>query len=165
MKLYEEVDLIEQAINDLLYPEDESAVIDIESLSNLLNAKTATIERGLESLCKIRARKQAAITACKDEISRLQERVARESKSLQRLESYMLSFVQRSGQKKLECGTFTVGTRESTSVYCAPDFNVEKFMRVKTISEPDKTAIKEALQNGEKIDGAELLHKLNLSVK
>lgn len=162
MKLYEEVDLIENAINEMLYGEED---LDVVALDNLMQAKTETIERGLESLCKIRARKQADVTALKDEAKRMAEKAAREEKALDRLESYMLSMLARSGEKKLTAGTFTVGTRASTSVWVAPDFNNPAYMRTTTTTAPDKTAIKEALKNGVAIDGAYLTTKDNLAIK
>ena len=162
MTLYDEINLIEDAINDMLYGENE---IDVEALDNLLKAKTDTIERGLESLCKIRARKQGEITALLDEIKRLSEKSEREAKALVRLEEYILSMLKRSGESKVNAGTFTVGTRISNSVWVAPDFNNPEYMRTTTTTAPDKIAIKEALKNGIKIDGASITTKENLAIK
>ena len=163
MKLYEEIEMLEDAINDILYGEDEP--INLEALDTLVQAKVATIQNGLESLCKIRARKLAAITALTDESKRLAEKATRESKSLARLEDYIHSMLKRSGEKKIEAGTFTVGTRISNSVWVAPDFNNPEYMRTKTIVEPDKTAIKDAIKGGAQIDGAAIVTKENLSIK
>lgn len=162
MHLYQEIDMIEDAINDMLYGENE---IDVEALDNLLKAKTNTIERGLESLCKIRARKQGEITALLDEIKRLSEKSEREAKALVRLEEYILSMLKRSGESKVNAGTFTVGTRISNSVWVSPDFNNPEYMRTTTTTAPDKIAIKEALKNGIKIDGASITTKENLAIK
>lgn len=162
MKLYEEVDMIEDAINGILYGEED---IDINALDNLIRAKQDTIERGMESLCKIRARKEAEVAALKAEAARMKEKAEREEKALVRLEQYMLSMLARSGQKKLTAGTFTVGTRMSNSVWVAPDFNVAEYMRTTTTTAPDKLLIKEALKAGATIDGAMLLEKENLSIK
>lgn len=162
MKLYEEVELIENAINDMLYGEEE---IDIEALDNLMQAKAETIASGLESLCKIRARKESEIVALKAEAARMKEKADREENALVRLEQYMMSMLARSGEKKLTAGTFTVGTRISNSVWVAPDFNVPEYMRTTTTSAPDKMLIKEALKNGATIPGAAITTKENLSVK
>lgn len=162
MKLYEEIDLIESAIADILYGEDE---INVEALDNLMQAKTETITNGLEALCKIRARKQGEINAIKDEITRLKEKAERETKALERLESYMHSMFLRSGEKKIIAGTFTLSTRTSTSVWLSPEFNVPEYMRTKTVVEPDKVAIKEALKDGKQIAGASLTTKENLQIK
>lgn len=162
MSLYSDVELIENAINDILYGEDD---IDIEALDNLVAAKQQTIERGLETLCKIRARKQAEITALLDEAKRMSEKAESEARALTRLEQYILSMLGRSGEKKVTAGTFTVGTRTSTSVWVSPDFNNPEFMRTNTTSAPDKKAIKSAIESGRVIDGAALVTKDNLSIK
>lgn len=162
MHLYQEIDMIENAINDMLYGEEE---IDIAALDNLMQAKTDTIERGLEALCKIRARKQGEITALLDEIKRLSEKSEREAKALVRLESYIMDMYKRSGQDKVNAGTFTVSKRMSNSVWVSPDFNNPEYMRTTTTTAPDKIAIKDALKNGAVIEGASLVTKENLAIK
>lgn len=162
MKLYEEIDMIENAINDMLYGEEE---IDIAALDNLIQAKTETIERGLEALCKIRARKQGEIESLVAETHRLSEKAECEAKALVRLEDYIMSMYKRSGQDKVNAGTFTVSKRMSNSVWVSPDFNNPAYMRTNTTTAPDKMLIKEALKNGVSIDGAALVSKENLSIK
>lgn len=162
MTLYEEVEAIEYAINDMLYGEND---LDIDALDNLMQAKQDTIERGLESLCKIRARKESDVAALKAETTRLKEKAEREERALTRLEQYMMELLKRSGEKKVTAGTFTVGTRLSNSVYLSADFNVPEYMRTTTTTAPDKIAIKEALKNGAVIPGAALTTKENLAVK
>lgn len=162
MSLYSDVELIENAIDNILYGEEE---IDIEALDNLMQAKQQTIERGLESLCKIRARKESDIVALKAEAARMKEKAEREERALARLEQYMMDMFKRSGEKKLTAGTWTVGTRMSNSVWVSPDFNVAEYMRTTTTTAPDKVAIREALKAGTKIDGAYMVEKENLSIK
>lgn len=162
MKLYDEIEMIENAINDILYADGD---VDMDALNNLMVAKTETIERGLESLCKIRARKKADIETLKAEAKRMDEKADREEKALTRLEQYMMDMLLRSGQTKLTTGTFTVGTRTSTSVWCAPDFNNPEYMRVTTTSAPDKALLKQALKDGVTIQGAHLVEKETLVVK
>ena len=47
--LYDEVNMIEDAINGILYGEGD---IDIDALNNLLDVKQETIKRGLESCAR-----------------------------------------------------------------------------------------------------------------
>lgn len=161
-RIYEEVEMIENAIDSILYGDQE---INIDALDVLLKAKQDTIERGLESLCKIRARKESDVAALKAETTRLKEKAEREERALTRLEQYMMELLKRSGEKKVTAGTFTVGTRLSNSVYLSADFNVPEYMRTTTTTAPDKIAIKEALKNGAVIPGAALTTKENLAVK
>ena len=162
MSLYSDVELIENAIDNILYSEEE---IDVEALDILLKTKTETIERGLESLCKIRARKESDIAALKAEAARMKEKAEREERALARLEQYMMDMFKRSGEKKLTAGTWTVGTRMSNSVWVSPDFNVAEYMRTTTTTAPDKVAIREALKAGTKIDGAYMVEKENLAIR
>lgn len=164
MKLYEEINAIEDAINSILFSEldDEEQQ---EALDNLMKAKTETIANGLEALCKIRARKQADIIALKTEAERLNTRAKQEERSLASLQEYMLSLLNRSGQPKVSAGTFNVGSRTSTVVFLDETFNDERYMRTTTKTEPDKVAIKEALQSGEHIEGANLYSVKHISIK
>lgn len=160
--LYDEVDQIETAINDILYGEND---IDLDALDNLLQVKQETLARGLESLCKIRARKELTISAIKAEIARLSDRANNETRALERLEQYIMNIYKRAGDKKVEAGTFVISTRISNSVWLSPDFNNPEFMKTNTTSTPDKMAIKEALKSGRMIDGATITTKENLSIK
>lgn len=161
MSIYNDINLIEDAINEILCSED----VNNEALDILMQTKADTIKNGLEVLCKIRANKQAEIAGLINEVKRISEKAESESKSLARLEQYILSVLGRSGEKKITAGTFTVGTRTSTSVWVDPAFNNPEFMRTKTETLPDKVAIKEALKNGVALDGAALVTKENLSIK
>lgn len=161
-KIYDDIDMIESAIDGILYGEDE---IDLEALDNLMKAKAETVANGLEYLCKIRANKLATIEAIKSEGVRLAGRLASENKALDRLEGYIMDVFKRSGEKSVDAGTFRVGTRISNSVWVAPDFNVPEFMRTKTTTEVDKLALRDALKAGQSIDGAYMVSKTNLSIK
>lgn len=160
--LYDEINLIENAINEILYSEDP---INLELIDNLIKAKNETIERGLEALCKIRVRKMAEISGFAAEIKRLSEKSSRETTALKRLENYIFDVYKRAGVDKMTAGTFTVGKRISSQVWVSDTFNNPQYMRTKTIVEPDKTAIKDAIKAGAQIDGAAIVTKENLSIK
>ena len=164
MSIYNEVSLIEDAINEVLQG-DEDGNISLEALDILFKTKMDTIQNGLETLCKIRANKMANIEALKAEATRMSDKAKSETKKLDGLENYILSLLNASGEQKIDAGTFTVGRRKSQSVWTEPDFNLDGFMRIKETREPDKTAIKEALKAGQSIPGAHLVEKDNLSIK
>lgn len=164
MSIYNEVEQIELAINEVLQG-DENGNISLEALDILFQTKMTTIQNGLEILSKIRANKMANIEALKAEAVRMADKAKSEAKKLEGLENYMLDLLKKSGEAKIEAGTFTVSTRKSQSVWTVPDFNIEGFMRTKTTVEPDKTAIKDALKAGQVIEGAALVDKENLSVR
>lgn len=160
--LYEDLDMIESAIDQVLYGEDE---ISLEALDNLFKAKMDTLSGGLERLCKIRANKLATIEAIKAEIARFRDRLAREERAVEGLENYIMDVFKRSGEKSVEAGTFRVGTRISNSVWVSPDFNDPEFIRTTTTTAVDKLALRDALKDGRTIDGAYMVTKTNLSIK
>lgn len=164
MATYNDVLALQDAIFDALIP-DENGEIDESKLDLLLSAKDIAITEWLEKMAKIRANVIADIDGLKSEQKRIAERVQGAERNLDTIEARMLSMLKLSGQEKINAGTFKIGTRKSVSVYVQPGFNNADYMRVKTISEPDKNAIKDALKQGAVIDGAYLTEKENLAVK
>lgn len=164
MSIYNDVLTLQNAIDDALVP-DENGNINDDALNILLDAKDYAVSDGMERLAKVRANKMSDIAGMREEYKRMAERIRVAENNLTRLESTMLNLLKLSGHDKITAGTFTIGTRKSVSVWVSPDFNNPEFMRIKTTSEPDKVAIKDALKSGEKIDGAYLTEKENLAIK
>ncbi len=164
MSIYNDVLQIEDAINDVLLG-DENGNVNMDVLDTLTAAKSATIEWGLENLCKIRANKLATIDALRAESARLMDRAKTEEKRVVSLENYIHSLLNMSGHKKIDAGTFSVSTRISQSVYVAPTFDVPEFIRTTTTTAPDKIAIRDALKSGREIPGAQLTTRENIVIK
>lgn len=164
MATYNDVLALQDAIFDALIP-DENGEIDESKLDLLLSAKDVAITEWLEKMAKVRANVIADIDGLKSEQKRIAERVQSAERNLDTIEARMLSMLKLSGQDKINAGTFKIGTHKSVSVYVQPGFNNADYMRVKTIAEPDKIAIKDALKQGAVIDGAYLTEKENLAVK
>lgn len=67
---------------------------------------------------------------------------------------------------KFETAKVRMSWRKSKSVEIVQENEIpEQFLKVKTTTAPDKTAIKEALQSGEQVPGCNLKETNNLSVK
>lgn len=164
MSIYNEVLALQNAIDDALTP-DENGNINEEALNILLETKEYAVSDGMERLAKVRANKLSDLDGMRAEYKRMAERIRVAENNLTSFENRILNLLKLSGKDKISAGTFTIGTRNSTSVYVVPDFNIPEYMRVKTVSEPDKTAIKDALKNGVQIDGAYLTTKENLSIR
>lgn len=164
MSIYNEVLALQNAIDEALTP-DENGNINEEALNILLEAKEYAVSDGMERLAKVRANKLSDLDGMRAEYKRMAERIRVAENNLTSFENRILNLLKLSGKDKIAAGTFTIGTRNSTSVYVVPDFNIPEYIRVKTISEPDKTAIKDALKNGVQIDGAYLTTKENLSIR
>ena len=118
---------------------------------------------GIETLCKIRANKQANLESLKAEINRLTEKKRLEEKRIEGVEKYIYELYKKTGVKKVEAGTFTVSSRKSTQVKVNDDFYNKDYMRVK--EDIDKAKIKADLLAGAEIAGACLVENKNLQVK
>jgi hypothetical protein len=82
---------------------------------------------------------------------------------LARVKQYVTPFVKSQGRINLD--TVILSVRKSTSVELVAGFNNPYFCKVVKELVPDKKAIKEALNNEEKIEGAKLITNLNLQIK
>jgi predicted RNase H-like nuclease (RuvC/YqgF family) len=101
-----------------------------------------------------------------NEIKRLQERRKQLAKTQDMLKDRLTGAMQEFGITEMKGRTIKLSFRKSESVDV---YNVdalpEEFKRTKITIEPDKVAIKEALKNGEVVEGATLLIKDNLQIK
>ena len=158
--IYEEVLQAEKRFNDCINWETGELSEDYELAYQELQS---VLQCGIETLCKIRANKQARIESLKAEIDRLTEKKKHEEKRIESLEKYIKSLFDKTGQDKLDAGTFSLSYRKSTQVKVDDDFYNKEYMRVK--EEVDKAKIKVALLAGAKITGACLVENKNLQVR
>lgn len=110
--------------------------------------------------------REAYVNSAKEEIKRLQSIVKVNENLVDRLKSSLLIAVKTFGN--FEVGFTKFGTRKSTSVEVQDDMVnslPKEYKTVKVTETANKTAIKKALEDGIKINGAKLVHNDNLSVK
>jgi hypothetical protein len=158
--IYEEVLQAEKKFDDCINWETGEISEDYESAREELQS---VLECGIETLCKIRANKQARIESLKAEINRLTERKKQEEKRIESLEKFIKSLFDKTGKEKLDAGTFSLSYRKSTQVKVDDNFYNKDYMRVK--EEVDKAKIKADLLAGAEIAGAYLVENKNLQVK
>lgn len=158
--IYEEVLQAERKLDDCINPETGEISDDYDLAYEELQS---VLSDGIETLCKIRANKQARIESLKAEINRLTERKKQEENRIESLEKYIRSLFDKVGKDKLDAGTFTLSYRKSTQVKIDDDFNNESYMRIK--KEVDKAKIKADLLAGAEINGACLVENRNLQVR
>lgn len=158
--IYEEVLQAEKRLDDCIDWETGEISEDYDGAYQELQS---VLSCGIETLCKIRANKQARIESLKAEINRLTERRKQEEKRIESLEKFIKSLFDKTGKEKLDAGTFSLSYRKSTQVQVSDDFNNGDYMRVKT--EIDKAKIKADLLAGAEIAGACLVENKNLQVR
>lgn len=158
--IYEEVLNAEKRLDDCIDWETGEVSEDYDGAYQDLQS---VLSCGIETLCKIRANKQARIESLKAEINRLTEKKKIEEKRIESLEKFIKSLFDKTGKEKLDAGTFSLSYRKSTQVKVSDDFYNKDYMRVK--EEVDKAKIKADLLAGTQIEGAYLVENKNLQVK
>lgn len=98
----------------------------------------------------------------KSEIKRLQELAKRYENSSDKLADTLLQSVVAHGQ--IKTALVTISSRKSKSVSITDESLLgAEFMRIKT--EPNKTAIKEALESGQEVQGALIVENYSLNIR
>lgn len=162
MRLYEitqDIAELEELINNEELTEDEVAEVKI-MIESVLNEKA-------EQIAYVIKNKESDIKAIKEEEKRLKEKRQSVEKSAERLKSYVLENLLMLDKKKIKTSVGDIAIRKSQAIEVSADVNVldDRFKRVKTTVEADKTALKEAIRSGEVVDGVELVENYSLNVR
>jgi hypothetical protein len=99
------------------------------------------------------------------EIKRLQGLKKQNNSIVQRLKDNLLMAVKSFGNYQI--GTQKIGTRKSSSIKVDADkINdlPKQYKTIKVTEAPDKKALKDAIKNGEEIDGVSLIENVNLKI-
>jgi hypothetical protein len=98
----------------------------------------------------------------KSEIKRLQEIEKRYQNSADKLANTLLQSVVAHGQ--IKTALVTISSRKSKSVSITDESLLQaEYLRIKT--EPNKTAIKEALESGQEVQGALIVENYSLNIR
>lgn len=144
---------------DTLWNLIEDETVEDEALLDAFENITDDLKVKFENCCKYIKNTDTLIDGLDAEIKRLQARKKALENGEKRLKAMMLDVQKKSGEKKLECGTFTTTVQANPEkvivdvddVYAIP----EDYLKY---SEPEvnKTAVKKALQSGEQFTWAHL---------
>lgn len=147
---------------DLIQVDEETGEIEPATLESV---QIASEEKIIATAMYIR-RLDALNKATKETIQDLQERVRADSKRIEALKWLMTKAMDSLQYTEVKSPEVTLRFRKSSSVEITDSESLpEQFLRTKTVVEPDKTAIKNALKAGEKIQGAQLVESRNLQIK
>lgn len=147
---------------DLIQVDEETGEIEPATLESV---QIASEEKIIATAMYIR-RLDALNKATKETIQGLQERVRADSKRIEALKWLMTKAMDSLQYTEVKSPEVTLRFRKSSSVEITDSEALpEQFLRTKTVVEPDKTAIKNALKAGEKIQGAQLVESRNLQIK
>lgn len=118
----------------------------------------------VEGYCQIISEMNGDSAKLKTEIDRLTAKKKHLDNRVTWLKTQLLNFYNANGGEKIKAGTFTVSAKKSEYVDI-PDASLipKKYLKVKT--EPDKTAIKDALKHGLKVKGAAISTRESVQIK
>ena len=142
--------------------ETDDGEVSEEQLESIVQLHTQSMEK-LSSLCGFIKYLENGIEACKAEKDRINRMQKAAENRLMRVKEYLSPFVKDQGPVRVD--TFTLSVRKSTSVELEVGFSNPYFCKVVKELVPDKRAIKEALKDKEKIEGARLVTNFNLQIK
>lgn len=161
MTLFEINAALENAIEVMLNSVDEETgelnQMDVEVYEQLQLMK----EEKLEGLALYIKSLDAEAKAINDEVQNLRKRSQSVQNKAERLREFLAMNLNGEKFKTARC---SVSYRKSTSIFIPDESMVpKKYLRVKT--EPDKTAIKQAILNGIKVKGCAMVDKENMVIK
>lgn len=148
-----------------LYELLESGDIDEQILLDTMESIGASAK--LEDYVHVTKSFEAEITMYDTEIKRLTENKRLLQNRIEYMKQKMIEFMQATGQKTANAGTFKLTMRESKS--CEVE-NIDliplQYMReIPAKFEPDKAAMLKALKSGEQISGAKLKTGYSITAK
>jgi hypothetical protein len=116
-----------------------------------------------DALAGARKRKEFAIAALEQRADDARAKAEVASRALKRLDAYILSILDAQGVKRLDGDQYKIGWQQNPPrVEIVPEvFELShadgRFVRTKIIREPDKKAVREAIEAGESVMGAALV--------
>lgn len=148
-----------------LYELLESGDIDEQILLDTMESIGASAK--LEDYVHVCKSFEAEIAMYDTEIKRLQENKRILQNRIEYMKSKMIEFMQATGQKTANAGTFKLTMRENKSCEVENiDLIPMEYMReIPSKLEPDKKAMLTALKNGVKISGASLKTSYSVTAK
>ena len=158
MLLYE-LDKIELEILEQLESEDG---IDQEIYEQLKSAE----EEQIIKCAKIFRQMQSDVKVCKDEINRLELRKVRLENNAQKLREIMFEGMKITGLNKIHNSYFDISIKKNPpSLRIHDEENIPEEFFKQSAPILDKQALREAIKNGAKIAGAELIQTERVDIK
>lgn len=157
LTLYELTDNYQQ----LLELADEA---DPKAFEDTLSTLQDEINHKAESLAKVIRTLEAEAKALDEEKKRLEDRITSRKNKVQRLKDYLKDNLEKSGMQKVKGKTFTVWVQDSERVEVSDENTIpEQYFVLKR--QLSKSAIKEAIENGQQVAGAEIVKNKSVRIR
>lgn len=141
--------------------EETGEVFDLSDLESL----NLAFEEKVDGVAYYIKNNDVAAKALKEEGKTLLERAQRYENRNDKLKKYLLNVMDQRDMTKIETTKNRISTRKSTSVVVDDEMLPKKYLIKKVDYKPDKKMLKELLNSGKRIKGAELEQKITLYVK
>jgi len=137
-----------------------------EELEDTLESINFDIEDKAEAYGLVMKNLEAQADGLKAEADRLSERSNAITANIKRMSDNLLSLMMETGKLKFKTDHFSFSTRKSSSVIITDDKAIPgAYAKTKVVISFDKLAIRNALNGGIKIIGAEIKESTNISIK
>jgi len=140
---------------------------DADTLKALFDEIQGAIEDKLESMAHIRTELKADEAKLKAEIERLQAKKKKVSNNIDNIEERIIWFLGKMQISKIKTPLYNFSVSKTAGALKIIDESKlpDKFKTKITVDEIKKDELKEALKNGEEIDGATIEYKDSLRIK
>lgn len=145
----------------------EELELDEQTIADTLEGYSAEFDDKIVSIVSLIRNLEATADAIKEAEKHQKERCEAIEKKADWLRNYVLQNMTAIGKEKVSCGLFAVRIRTNApSVQIANNAALSsRFMVEKVTVNPDKKALKEAIEAGEIIDGVTLVRNTSLIIK
>lgn len=164
-EISEQMSKIEKAIDECVDSETGEVIDDkYDELCKEFDDLGLAEQEKTEGVALMVKNRAAFLEALKEEKKRISDRIQTVQNEIDRTKSFLDSYVLKG--EKFETPRVRCSYRKSKAVEIIEENEIpEKYLKVKTTTAPDKTAIKEALTSGELVPGCNLRENSNLSIK
>lgn len=146
-----------------LYDLLEKEEIDIKTFEDSL--ESLEIDKKIEGCVYIQKQLESDIEAFKRERDRLDERMRTVKNNAQRVKDNLLNFINYTGLKRLDVGTFRLRVGKSIKTVVTDEEKIPSEFLVPQKPKVNVEAIRKRLKSGEKVQGASLVESEFLTIK
>lgn len=146
-----------------LYDLLEKEEIDIKTFEDSL--ESLEIDKKIEGCVYIQKQLESDIEAFKRERDRLDERMRTIKNNAQRVKDNLLNFINYTGLKRLDIGTFRLRVGKSIKTVVTDEEKIPSEFLVPQKPKVNVEAIRKRLKSGEKVQGASLVESEFLTIK
>lgn len=159
---YKNISLLLEAIVDNNEPDEVE-----EEAREILNIVKEQLIDKADNVAKYIKNEELEIQGIKEEEKRLKELRQTREKTLNRFKDYVLQSLIELDFVKVKTSIGNISIRKSKAIKVDIDTSElpREFIRTKTTIDADKKALKEAIEKGEKINGVELVERVNLNIR